>query len=151
MASVQPSSLTTSLPPLQSPAIPSTLTYLHLSARTLLCLAQHFLLQTVAMTSMSPVTPLMRVFASSERHFGTLLTGCIVNVLRGRLWDDESEFDKEKEKDGFRDYESACDRVKLFYKEQHGNDILLIWCTPGTHSAYRKTDSCLQYQGPCRI
>ncbi|KAH6918182.1 inositol oxygenase [Coprinopsis sp. MPI-PUGE-AT-0042] len=42
-----------------------------------------------------------------------------VNVLRGRLWNEESEFDKEKDKASFRDYESACDRVKNFYKEQH--------------------------------
>ncbi|KAF6764431.1 myo-inositol oxygenase [Ephemerocybe angulata] len=42
-----------------------------------------------------------------------------VNSIRGRLWDDESEFDKEKDRETFRDYESACDRVKNFYKEQH--------------------------------
>ncbi|KAJ3503037.1 hypothetical protein NMY22_g18389 [Coprinellus aureogranulatus] len=42
-----------------------------------------------------------------------------VNQLRGRMWDDESEFDKEKEKECFRDYDNACDRVKNFYKEQH--------------------------------
>ncbi|KAG6844500.1 hypothetical protein H0H87_006386 [Tephrocybe sp. NHM501043] len=42
-----------------------------------------------------------------------------VNVLKGRLWDEESVFDKTKEKDRFRDYDSACDRVKNFYKEQH--------------------------------
>ncbi|KAH6866276.1 hypothetical protein BKA70DRAFT_1453690 [Coprinopsis sp. MPI-PUGE-AT-0042] len=42
-----------------------------------------------------------------------------VNVLRGRLWNEESEFDKEKDKASFRDYESACDRDKNFYKEQH--------------------------------
>ncbi|KAJ6103688.1 Inositol oxygenase [Penicillium sp. IBT 16267x] len=32
---------------------------------------------------------------------------------------EESEFDKEKDKSGFRQYEDACDRVKNFYKEQH--------------------------------
>lgn len=32
---------------------------------------------------------------------------------------EESEFDKEKDKTGFRQYEDACDRVKNFYKEQH--------------------------------
>jgi len=42
-----------------------------------------------------------------------------VNSLRGRMWDDESEFDTAKDKTGFRDYENACDRVKNFYKEQH--------------------------------
>ncbi|KAK7447432.1 hypothetical protein VKT23_014142 [Stygiomarasmius scandens] len=42
-----------------------------------------------------------------------------VNVLKGKLWDDRSEFDQEKDKNTFRDYEGACDRVKNFYKEQH--------------------------------
>ncbi|KAJ6002456.1 DUF706-domain-containing protein [Penicillium sp. IBT 35674x] len=32
---------------------------------------------------------------------------------------EESEFDKAKDKTGFRQYEDACDRVKNFYKEQH--------------------------------
>ncbi|EEB87589.1 hypothetical protein MPER_15012, partial [Moniliophthora perniciosa FA553] len=41
------------------------------------------------------------------------------NVLKGKLWDAESEFDSEKDKTRFRDYDSACDRVKNFYKEQH--------------------------------
>lgn len=42
-----------------------------------------------------------------------------VNENRGRLWNEASEFDKNKDKEAFRDYESACDRVKNFYKEQH--------------------------------
>ncbi|TEB34042.1 myo-inositol oxygenase [Coprinellus micaceus] len=42
-----------------------------------------------------------------------------VNQIRGRLWDDDSAFDKEKEKESFRDYDNACDRVKNFYREQH--------------------------------
>ncbi|KAH9029977.1 hypothetical protein EDB85DRAFT_1964863 [Lactarius pseudohatsudake] len=36
-----------------------------------------------------------------------------------KLWDDESEFDAEKDKARFRQYDDACDRVKNFYKEQH--------------------------------
>ncbi|KAJ5143847.1 Inositol oxygenase [Penicillium bovifimosum] len=32
---------------------------------------------------------------------------------------EESEFDKEKDKTNFRQYENACDRVKNFYHEQH--------------------------------
>jgi inositol oxygenase len=32
---------------------------------------------------------------------------------------EESEFDKEKDKTNFRQYEDACDRVKNFYQEQH--------------------------------
>ncbi|KAG6872470.1 hypothetical protein C0995_009469 [Termitomyces sp. Mi166 len=42
-----------------------------------------------------------------------------VNVLKGRLWDDGPQFDANKDKQKFRNYESACDRVKNFYKEQH--------------------------------
>jgi inositol oxygenase len=42
-----------------------------------------------------------------------------VNILKGKLWDDGSEFDEAKDKTQFRQYETACDRVKAFYKEQH--------------------------------
>ena len=42
-----------------------------------------------------------------------------VNSIRGRMWNDESEFDTTMDKSTFRDYENACDRVKNFYKEQH--------------------------------
>ncbi|KXN80873.1 Inositol oxygenase 1 [Leucoagaricus sp. SymC.cos] len=42
-----------------------------------------------------------------------------VNVLKGKLWNDKSEFDEVKDKSTFRDYEGACDRVKKFYREQH--------------------------------
>lgn len=43
-----------------------------------------------------------------------------MNVHKLKLWDDASEFDAEKDKARFRQYEDACDRVKVFYKEQHG-------------------------------
>ncbi|PAV15473.1 myo-inositol oxygenase [Pyrrhoderma noxium] len=45
-----------------------------------------------------------------------------VNVLKGKTtasWKADSEFDSEKDKTKFRQYENACDRVKAFYKEQH--------------------------------
>lgn len=42
-----------------------------------------------------------------------------VNVLKSKLWTAKSEFDSEKDKTQFRDYDSACDRVKNFYREQH--------------------------------
>ena len=44
-----------------------------------------------------------------------------------KLWDDESEFDAEKNKAQFRQYEDACDRVKNFYKEQHGTMPCLVY------------------------
>jgi inositol oxygenase len=43
-----------------------------------------------------------------------------VNVLKGKLWNARSEFDQGKDKSRFREYQSACERVKAFYKEQHG-------------------------------
>lgn len=43
-----------------------------------------------------------------------------VNVLKGKTWDEDSEFDTNTDKTQFRDYDAACDRVKAFYKEQHG-------------------------------
>ncbi|KAI0438568.1 DUF706-domain-containing protein [Xylaria telfairii] len=54
-----------------------------------------------------------------------------VNILKDQLkkkqqqqqqqeeWDSKSKFDAEKDKNQFRQYEDACDRVKGFYKEQH--------------------------------
>ncbi|KAJ7892387.1 DUF706-domain-containing protein [Mycena leptocephala] len=42
-----------------------------------------------------------------------------VNILKGKVWDESSQFDKAKDKTQFRQYEEACDRVKNFYKEQH--------------------------------
>lgn len=39
-----------------------------------------------------------------------------VNVMKGKpLYDDQSAFDAAKDKEGFRQYEAACDRVKNFY------------------------------------
>ncbi|TFL07843.1 myo-inositol oxygenase [Pterulicium gracile] len=48
----------------------------------------------------------------------------LVNQLKGRTVDDESwqensQFDADTDKAGFRQYEDACNRVKSFYKEQH--------------------------------
>lgn len=44
----------------------------------------------------------------------------LVNILKGKLWNEQSEFDELKDKTQFRQYHDACDRVKSFYKEQHG-------------------------------
>jgi inositol oxygenase len=47
-----------------------------------------------------------------------------VNQLKASMskpeWDDASQFDQSKDKADFRRYEEACERVKNFYKEQHG-------------------------------
>lgn len=47
-----------------------------------------------------------------------------VNILKDQLkkersMNENSEFDSEKDKTKFRQYEDACDRVKNFYREQH--------------------------------
>ena len=57
-----------------------------------------------------------------------------VNKLKGsqhqqRAWDEDSEFDKQKDKEQFRQYEAACDRVKNFYKEQHGESMSNFFMT----------------------
>lgn len=50
----------------------------------------------------------------------------IVNKWKGTAtnaeWTASSEFDAEKDKTTFRQYEDACERVKTFYREQHGED-----------------------------
>lgn len=45
---------------------------------------------------------------------------------KATLWDDESVFDKDKEKNVFRQYDEACDGVREFYREQHGTRFLRI-------------------------
>ena len=60
-----------------------------------------------------------------------------------KLWDDESDFDAEKDKARFRQCEDACDRVKKFY-EQHGTvPSCLIICTaisPRSRGNYYTTE-----------
>lgn len=59
-----------------------------------------------------------------------------VNVLKGKTWNEESEFDANKDKTQFRQYEDACDRVKNFYKEQHGRlDLFPSSAASATHPA----------------
>lgn len=52
-----------------------------------------------------------------------------VNALKGRKWDEETNFDKDKDKSKFRNYDDACDRVKIFYKEQHGASLFSLRVT----------------------
>ena len=80
-----------------------------------------------------------RRYALSLRPFGRVSVAAVsdtpsvvsraVNVLKGKpgaqphatpSWDDDSHFDNGKEKTNFRQYDEACDRVKEFYREQHG-------------------------------
>ena len=59
-----------------------------------------------------------------------------MNVQKLKLWDDESEFDAQKDKGRFRQYEDACDRVKNFYKEQHGTEGVARLFGYGYHSSH---------------
>lgn len=48
-----------------------------------------------------------------------------VNKIKGSDgYEEASKFDEGKDKDGFRRYEDACDRVKNFYAEQHRKQTL---------------------------
>ncbi|KAN0084072.1 inositol oxygenase [Tylopilus felleus] len=42
-----------------------------------------------------------------------------VNVLKGKHGEEQPEVIVTKDKDSFRQYDTACERVKAFYKEQH--------------------------------
>lgn len=67
--------------------------------------------------------PLIMVGRDCNHLFRHLLQSLIdlsVNVLKGKLCDEGSEFIATKDKNSFRQYDSACERVKAFYKEQHG-------------------------------
>lgn len=91
--------------------------YLSLLPHPQKCLA---LLLTAAVISTSLQTLLTKVGLPLLRrqNFSTNLVP--VNVMKGKIWNEKSEFDEAVDKTQFRDYESACDRVKNFYKEQHG-------------------------------
>ena len=62
------------------------------------------------------------MFAEPVRDTVPSHASLTVNKLKGKgqKWDDASKFDADKDKQGFRQYEEACDRVKNFYREQHG-------------------------------
>ncbi|KAJ4286884.1 hypothetical protein N0V88_007898 [Collariella sp. IMI 366227] len=51
-----------------------------------------------------------------------------VNILKGLAngpaFDEQSQFDAEKDKATFRQYDDACDRVKKFYAEQHAKQTV---------------------------
>lgn len=55
------------------------------------------------------------------------LMSFIVNIIKGSEWNAESEFDNSVDKTQFRNYDEACERVKAFYKEQHGKFLLLYF------------------------
>ena len=91
---------------------------------------------------------------SCHRHDGPIANPRVsVNVIKGKLWNERSEFDETKDKTQFRDYESACDRVKAFYKEQHGMSTPTIFSSNivTDHSIFRKANCCIQHQSPCRL
>ena len=77
-----------------------------------------------------------------------------VNKLKGvksdgSEWDGQSQFDAEKDKTQFRQYEEACERVKNFYREQHGRcHSTVSHSSPLTHHpGCREADGRVQHQG----
>lgn len=48
----------------------------------------------------------------------------MATVTESPSFDAESRFDAEKDKDRFRQYDDACDRVKSFYAEQHAKQTV---------------------------
>jgi len=84
-------------------------------------------------------------------QFTVMLTVSLVNVLKGRMWDDETVFDKQVDKAKFRDYEAACDRVKAFYKEQHGRYLLFVVSVIADVVECRKADHGVQHQMQSRL
>jgi hypothetical protein len=65
----------------------------------------------------------------------------IVNILMSEMLNKKSEFDKNKDKSQFRDYDAACDRVKCFYEEQHGMFSFLT-ISMGSHSLLIREANC---------
>jgi inositol oxygenase len=57
-----------------------------------------------------------------------------VNILV-KKWNDKSDFGEDVDKSQFRQYESACDRVKNFYREQHGMSSLYSFQPSTPHVA----------------
>jgi inositol oxygenase len=83
-----------------------------------------------------------------------------VNVIKGQrvessgpapveessiAYDDQSVFDAEKDKNEFRQYETACDRVKNFYREQHEKQTMAY-----NEAARKKFAIDLSGETPCR-
>lgn len=75
----------------------------------------------IALDTESPTFNTTRDGQSLEKVSDAIDTVNILksNITKDRGLYDESEFDKNKDKTQFRQYEAACDRVKNFYKEQH--------------------------------
>lgn len=69
-------------------------------------------------------SPISAIFAKLRITISYhILTVNVLKLKQKQAWDDKSNFDTEKDKAAFRNYEEACDRVKNFYKEQHGRSI----------------------------
>ena len=68
--------------------------------------------------------PSTKVLLVISLSFGHGLMIFLVNVITEKSWNDKSEFDENSDKSQFHDYEAACERVKAFYKEQHGQELM---------------------------
>ena len=79
-----------------------------------------------------------------------------VNVLKAKAaasnWDDQSQFDSQKDKAAFRDYENACERVKTFYREQHRKSFSYHYFRSFVFmDVNRETDDGVQHPGTRRF
>ncbi|RYP67075.1 hypothetical protein DL769_005863 [Monosporascus sp. CRB-8-3] len=63
-----------------------------------------------------------------------------VNVLKGQKKFERSQFDADKDKTKFRQYEDACDRVKNFYLEQHTKQTVAYNLKVRNHFHSRKRE-----------
>jgi P2-related tail formation protein len=95
----------------------------------------------MAVHSMRCLTLLTKV----NLHFQSRISiteALAVNVIAGNASNDDRKT--------FRQYESACDRVQKFYREQHG---LSAWIEPHyfTHQVNRKADRRIQHTGSYRF
>ena len=68
-------------------------------------------------------SPRLLIYGSCVLTDPLLPTIRIVNVMKGEPpldWAAEVNVEATKDKAEFRNYDDACERVKAFYKEQHG-------------------------------
>lgn len=79
-----------------------------------------------------------------------------MNQLKGRTVDDESwqensQFDADTDKAGFRQYEDACNRVKSFYKEQHGMCIISLRSCVGADEGVLAEKQTMEFNLNARV
>jgi hypothetical protein len=72
----------------------------------------------------------------SASLFSFILILTPVNVIKGRLWDNMLEFDRDTD----------CDRFRAFYKEQHGEYHSWVARVVADFVKHRKANFIIQYR-----